>query len=206
MTPERWKKIEQLCNAALERDASQRAAFLLQACQGDDELRREVESLLAQEKPADRFLESSDAEIAAKQLATGPGAGDGADKLIGRRLGAYQIVSLVGAGGMGEVYRARDTRLGRTVAIKVLPERLADRPDLRDRFEREARTIASLNHPHICTLYDVGHQDGTEFLVMEYLFGSGRRLSTFVSACERGDFAALAGCAAGRKSRAFCRR
>jgi eukaryotic-like serine/threonine-protein kinase len=178
MTPERWKKIGQLCNAALERDASQRAAFLLQACQGDDELRREVESLLAQEKPADRFLESSDAELAAKQFATGPGAEAVAEKLIGTRLGAYQIVSLLGAGGMGEVYRARDTRLDRTVAIKVLPERLADRPDLRERFEREARTIASLSHPHICTLHDVGHQDGTEFLVMEYLEGEtlGQRL------------------------------
>jgi len=169
MTPERWKKIEQLCSAALEREPNQRVAFLLQACGGDDELRWDVESLLAQEKPADRFLESSDAEIAAKQLARG--LGDGGGKLIGKQLGSYQIVSLVGAGGMGEVYRARDTRLDRTVAIKVLPERLADRADLRERFEREARTIASLNHPHICTLYDVGRQDGTEFLVMEYLEG-----------------------------------
>jgi eukaryotic-like serine/threonine-protein kinase len=72
---------------------------------------------------------------------------------------------------MGEVYRARDTRLNRTVAIKVLPTHLADRPELRERFEREARTVASLNHPHICTLHDIGHQDGTDFLVMEYLEG-----------------------------------
>jgi eukaryotic-like serine/threonine-protein kinase len=168
MTPERWKKIEQLCNAALERDTSQRGAFLLQACGGDDELRREVESLLAQEKPADRFLESSDAEKAVKLA---KGRGDGGERLIGKRLGSYQIVSLLGAGGMGEVYRARDTRLDRTVAIKILPERLADRSDLRERFEREARTIASLNHPHICTLYDVGRQDGTDYLVMEFVEG-----------------------------------
>ena len=169
MTPERWKKIEQLCNAALEREASQRGAFLLQACGGDNELRREVESLLTQEKPADRFLESSDADAAVKQFAKG--RREVAEKLVGKRLGSYQIISLVGAGGMGEVYRARDTRLDRTVAIKVLPERLAERTDLRERFEREARTIASLNHPNICTLYDVGREGGTDYLVMEYVEG-----------------------------------
>jgi eukaryotic-like serine/threonine-protein kinase len=91
--------------------------------------------------------------------------------LPGRRLGPYEILSAIGAGGMGEVYRARDTRLDRIVAIKVLPTHLADRSELRDRLEREAKTIASLNHPHICTLYDTGHQDGIDFLVMEYLEG-----------------------------------
>jgi len=89
----------------------------------------------------------------------------------GTKLGAYQIVAQIGAGGMGEVYRARDTRLDRMVAIKVLPAHLADKPELRERFEREARTIASLNHPHICTLYDIGQLDGIDFLVMEYLEG-----------------------------------
>src|SRR5712692_1509833 len=89
----------------------------------------------------------------------------------GRRLGPYEILSAIGAGGMGEVYRARDTRLDRIVAIKVLPTHLADRTELRERFEREARTIASLNHPHICTLHDIGQQDGTDYLVMEYLEG-----------------------------------
>jgi eukaryotic-like serine/threonine-protein kinase len=91
--------------------------------------------------------------------------------LPGKRLGPYEILSSIGAGGMGEVYRAKDTRLNRIVAIKVLPSHLADSPELRERLEREARTIASLNHPHICTLYDVGHQDGTDYLVMEYLEG-----------------------------------
>jgi serine/threonine protein kinase/Tol biopolymer transport system component len=89
----------------------------------------------------------------------------------GTRLGPYEILSAIGAGGMGEVYRARDTRLDRIVAIKVLPTHLADRSELRERFEREARTIAGLNHPHICTLHDIGQQDGTDFLVMEYLEG-----------------------------------
>ena len=89
----------------------------------------------------------------------------------GQRLGPFEILSAIGAGGMGEVYKARDTRLNRIVAVKVLPDRFAETPALRERFEREARTIASLNHPHICTLHDVGHQDGTDFLVMEYLEG-----------------------------------
>jgi Tol biopolymer transport system component/predicted Ser/Thr protein kinase len=91
--------------------------------------------------------------------------------LPGKRLGPYEILSAIGAGGMGEVYKARDTRLDRTVAIKVLPTHLAGRTELRERFEREAKTIASLNHPHICTLFDTGHQDEIDFLVMEYLEG-----------------------------------
>jgi eukaryotic-like serine/threonine-protein kinase len=89
----------------------------------------------------------------------------------GTKLGPYEIQSALGAGGMGEVYRARDTRLDRTVAIKVLPYHLSSHPDLKQRFEREARAISSLNHPRICTLHDVGHQDGVDFLVMEYLQG-----------------------------------
>jgi eukaryotic-like serine/threonine-protein kinase len=89
----------------------------------------------------------------------------------GTRLGPYEIIAPLGAGGMGEVYRARDTRLERTVAIKVLPSHLSDNPDLKQRFEREAKTISQLNHPNICTLYDVGHEGGTDYLVMEYLEG-----------------------------------
>ena len=89
----------------------------------------------------------------------------------GTQLGPYEIQSPLGAGGMGEVYRARDTRLGRDVAIKVLPEAFAKDAVLKERFEREARTISALNHPHICTLYDVGHQEGTDYLVMELLEG-----------------------------------
>jgi serine/threonine protein kinase len=89
----------------------------------------------------------------------------------GARLGPYEIVAAAGAGGMGEVYRARDTRLDRTVAIKVLPSDVAANAEIRERFEREARAVAALNHPHICTLHDVGQQDGVDFLVMEFLEG-----------------------------------
>src|ERR1700720_2813417 len=89
----------------------------------------------------------------------------------GSRLGPYEIISALGAGGMGEVYKARDTRLERTVAIKVLPQHLSQSEEVRQRFEREAKTISSLSHSHICALYDVGNQDGVEFLVMELLEG-----------------------------------
>ena len=89
----------------------------------------------------------------------------------GSKLGPYEIGVPLGAGGMGEVYRARDTRLDRTVAIKVLPQHLADTAEARQRFEREARAVSALNHPHICTLHDVGSQDGIEYLVMEYVEG-----------------------------------
>src|SRR5947209_1237944 len=90
----------------------------------------------------------------------------------GTRLGPFEIIAALGAGGMGEVYRARDTRLDRTVAIKVLPDHLSTNAELRQRFEREARAVSHLSHPHICTLYDVGHQDGIDYLVMEFIEGS----------------------------------
>ena len=89
----------------------------------------------------------------------------------GGKLGSYEILSPIGAGGMGEVYKARDTRLHRTVAIKVLPEHIAKGEDLRARFERETRAVASLNHPNICVLHDIGNQDGAGYMVMEYLEG-----------------------------------
>src|SRR6187455_545958 len=89
----------------------------------------------------------------------------------GTRLGPYEVLAALGAGGMGEVYRARDTRLGREVAVKVLPSHLTANPALRTRFEREARTVSSLNHPHICTLHDVGRENGTDYLVMELVEG-----------------------------------
>ena len=89
----------------------------------------------------------------------------------GSRLGPYEILGVLGAGGMGEVYRARDTRLDRTVAIKVLPEHLSASPEIRQRFEREAKMVSSLSHPHICTLHDVGHHEGVDFFVMEHIEG-----------------------------------
>ena len=149
-----------------EAEASRRTAFLEEACAGDEDVRREVESLLAHQPEAESFIESPAVEVTAQAMAE-----TRAQSMVGRQLGAYKILSLLGAGGMGEVYRAKDTRLDRTVAIKVLPAGISNKPDMRQRFEREARVISNLSHPHICTLYDIGRQDGIDFLVMEYLEG-----------------------------------
>ena len=140
---ERWQQIESLFREALERDPAERNAWLREACQGDSDLRREVASLLAHHQAA---ADSKPwAAAAAAQLI------DTASSLRpGQTLGPYRIESFLAAGGMGQVYRATDTRLQRQVAIKVSSARFSER------FEREARVIASLNHPHICQLYDVG--------------------------------------------------
>ena len=102
----------------------------------------------------------------------------------GTKLGPYEVLAPLGAGGMGEVYRALDTRLNRTVAVKILPSHLSEDPEAKERFDREARTISSLNHPNICTLHDVGHQDGVDYLVMECLEGE-----TLASRLDRGALA-----------------
>ncbi|HEY1203063.1 MAG: protein kinase [Bryobacteraceae bacterium] len=153
----RWEKVEQIYNAALERPEAERAAFLGEACGGDEDLRRELESLLSHAQAAGDFLELPAPE--ASVLAAG------------RRISAYQVVSKLGAGGMGEVYLAEDTRLGRRVALKVLPRDLATDPALKARLIHEARAASALNHPNIVTLYDIGSEGGIDFLVMEYLAG-----------------------------------
>jgi eukaryotic-like serine/threonine-protein kinase len=165
MTSERWQQINRIYDAALEVAETERPVFVREACHGDEELRREVESLLAYDKQAQQFIDRPALQITAEKLATEP------PSLVGRQLGPYQIQGVLGAGGMGEVYKARDMRLNRAVAIKVLPRHLSERADLRQRFEREARAIASLDHSHICALYDIGHEGETTFLVMQYLEG-----------------------------------
>src|SRR4026209_1195882 len=162
---DRWNEINRIYDAALEVAEEARPAFLERNCQGDEELRREVESLLAYDKQAQQFIDRPALQLTAEKLADEP------TSLVGRRLGPYQIQVALGAGGMGEVYKARDTRLNRTRAIKVLPRHLLQRSDLRRRFEREARAIASLDHPYICALYDIGREGPTDFLVMQYLEG-----------------------------------
>ena len=176
MTPERWREVERLCDAALERDSKQRAAFLAASCGDDAALRCEVESLLALDARADHFMEASPLKVNVEMLspiarAFRHHASFVPGQLAGRVFGVYEIKTLIAAGGMGEVYRAVDTRLNRTVAIKTLPEHLANDPERRERFKREATIISSLNHPHICTLYDVGTEDGIAFLVMEHIDG-----------------------------------
>jgi serine/threonine protein kinase len=161
----RWKEISALYAAALERPDAQRDAFLTEACAGDTALREEVESLLHHHGDGQQFMTIPAAQVVANAM-----AGD-LVSLVGRRLGAYRIDAPLAAGGMGEVYRATDTRLQRAVAIKILPPHLREDVSLRDRFEREAQTLAALRHPHICVLYDVGRENGIDFLVMELLDG-----------------------------------
>jgi serine/threonine protein kinase len=172
--PERWDRAEQLYHGALERPEGERSAFLAAACAGDAALRREVESLLGFEGEADGFLSEPAVEVAARQLAATSGARPAMSLTAGTRLGVYEIVAPVGAGGMGEVYRARDGRLGREVAVKVLPGELSS-PARARRFEREARAAGALNHPNVLTVYDVGSHNGTPYLVTELLEGSTLR-------------------------------
>src|SRR5512134_723908 len=156
MTPERWQEIERLYHAAVAREERERAAFLAEACAGDDALRQEVESLLAQDGDVSRFLETPVAQVA-QSLSDG----DVVRPLTGRRFGDYSVGDRIDSGGMGDVYRARDTRLGRDVAIKVLQPGFADDADRLARFEQEARLLAALDHPHIGTIYGVEETDGT---------------------------------------------
>jgi serine/threonine protein kinase/tetratricopeptide (TPR) repeat protein len=166
MTPERWRKVEQLYHAALEREVSLRAAYVQEVCAGDEALRAEVESLLLHENGANSFLDASALGAAAKILGEYRG-----QSMIGRQLGSYQIVSLLGAGGMGEVYQAHDTKLGRDVAIKVLPAAFINDPERLSRFQREARMLAALNHPNIATIHGLEQSDGVHCLVMELVSG-----------------------------------
>ena len=169
-TPETWARIERIFQEALGCAPHERASFLAEACEGDESLRQEVESLLAHDGGA-AFLSSP---AVANSIGEGTGSGlyRSAPVLTsGGRIGPYEIQYLLGVGGMGEVYKARDTRLGRTVAIKVLSVTTASHPQALQRLEREARAVSTLNHPHICTLYDIGQDGGKTFLVMEFLQG-----------------------------------
>jgi len=165
MNPEKWKRVETLYFAALERPLELRQAFLHDACQRDDELRATVESILAADAIDDDFLARPVLEIAAATL---PPPENG---LAGKRIAQYEIVSMLGAGGMGEVYLAEDTRLNRKVAIKFLyPESAADLPAY-SRTLNEARSTAALDHPNICAVYEVGEAEGLSFIVMQYIEG-----------------------------------
>jgi serine/threonine protein kinase len=157
MTPDRWARIDRLYHEALERGTADRPAFLTDACAGDDALRSEVESLLAHD---------GDAAFLSTPAVTTNGA-----TLVGQALGPYVISARIGEGGMGEVYRARDTKLGRDVAIKVLPSVFASDPERLARFEREARVLAALNHPHIGAIYGVEERNGVRALVLELVEG-----------------------------------
>jgi serine/threonine-protein kinase len=160
MTSERWRRIEALYHAALARPAGERPAYVREACAGDEGLRLEVESLLAQSASDPNFLGTPAAVLAARTVLH-----------VGESVGPYRIVGALGAGGMGEVYRARDTKLNRDVALKVLPRAVAADVERLARFKREAHVLASLNHPHIAAIYGFEDSGSTHALVLELVEG-----------------------------------
>src|SRR5215475_5716170 len=170
MTPESHRKIYNLYHSASEIALTERSAFLDEACGGDEALRGEVESLLAARERAGDYFAAPAIYVAAGLL-----AGENYPSLVGRSLSHYQVLSLIGAGGMGEVYLAEDTRLRRKVALKLLPAQFTQDADRARRFEREARAASSLNHPNIITIFEVGQVDGRHFICAEYIEGQTLR-------------------------------
>src|SRR5438034_11198343 len=166
MTPERWRQINDLFQSVAERARHAQAALLAQACHRDEGLRRHVESLIACDERAENFIESPVFEVAPELLTN-----ERASAIVGELIGHYRIESLIGVGGMGEVYMARDEQLGRKVALKFLPERLtADKMQL-SRFNREARAASALNHPNILTVHEIGTEGNRHFIAAEFIEG-----------------------------------
>src|SRR5207245_10843760 len=166
MKPERWQQIDELLQSALARAPRERSAFLVQACAGDEQLHREVESLIASHEDASNFLETPVSQIAAELLVNGR-----AGMTAGQEIGPYKIVGSLGAGGMGEVYLAEDPRLGRKIALKLLPDYFTKDANRLRRFEQEARAASSLNHPNIVTIYEIGKADRHHFIASEFIDG-----------------------------------
>ncbi|QQS34169.1 MAG: protein kinase [Acidobacteriota bacterium] len=185
MDSDRLKTIEEIFHTALETPPSGRAALLDAQCGDDDELRKEIESLLSFESAEEHFLDSAPGALAAEVLASQRTPKD----LIGNNILHYKITRLLGIGGMGEVYLAEDTRLGRKVALKFLPEAFSDDLGRMDRFVREARSASGLNHPNIITIHEIGESNGKRFIATEYI--DGRTLTELISSRELSTEAVL---------------
>src|SRR5712675_864204 len=177
MKAERWKQVNDLFQSTVERAPGERAAFLDEACHGDEGLRREVESLLTSYERSENFIELPAFEVA-PELVTNAKAG----ALVGKVIGHYLIESLIGVGGMGEVYLARDERLGRKAALKLLPDSLTIDETQLSRFKNEARSASALNHPNILTVYEIGTEGTRQFIATEFIEGVTLRASI---ACGR---------------------
>ena len=167
MTPERWARVKTLYEAARTRRPQDRSAFLTRECDGDTDLQLEVESLLDQPVGTEEFVSL----VGGPVPVAGAPAGDVGATLVGRRLGPFEVGSLLGRGGMGEVYRAHDTKLGRDVAIKVLPRAFTADALRVASLEREARVVAALNHPHIAAIHGLEESEGVRGLVLELVEG-----------------------------------
>jgi serine/threonine protein kinase len=171
MKAERWQKIERLYNSALELEPERREAFLKQACAGDESVRQEVRRLLELQSRAEDFIESPAIEKLAHGIAVDSSSTNGSLSIIGKSIGRYRVVKQLGIGGMGEVYQAKDQKLGRDVAIKLLPKEFTQDSERISRFRREAKLLASLNHPNIAAIHELEESDETHFLVLELVGG-----------------------------------
>jgi serine/threonine-protein kinase len=169
MTPERWKQVKQIFQSAIELPSAERAAFVSEACGEDPELRSEVESLISHGQDNDSFQNVA-ANAAAQMILV-----DEAESLLGQQVGPFKVTERIGSGGMGEVFLAQDTRLGRKVALKLLKGEYTKVEDRLRRFQIEARAVSALNHPNILTLYDIGQADSMHFMATEYVEGNTLR-------------------------------
>src|SRR5262245_11205968 len=174
MTDERWRRVEKLFHTALEREHGERGDFLDKACAGDRSLREDVENLIESLEEAGDFIEKPLIEDSLSN------ASRPSESIVGHKIGNYEILSLIGAGGMGEVYLARDARLDRQIAIKILPAQFTQNPAQVERFEREARAASALNHPNIITIHEIGRQDDTHLIATEFI--EGRTLREILAA------------------------
>src|SRR5882724_4738985 len=170
MTPERWQQLKQIFQSALERNPAERSAFLNQACADDPALRSQVESLIASHDQAGDSIEAMAAEAATEMLDD-----DQAVSIVGKQISHYQVVSRIGRGGMGEVFLAHDTSLGRKVALKLLRSDFTRNEERLRRFEQEARAASALNHPNILTIHEIGHDGSLHFMATEYVEGETLR-------------------------------